>query len=123
MSGDPKVREALLAGAREFNSARYFEAHELLEEALDTLPDEVWDLFVGLIQIAVGYHKTTQDLWTGAAGMLERGLAKIAPYPDDVAGLDLDAIRRRAAADLSALQNGTFDQASFRRQPPRLRFR
>jgi cytochrome c-type biogenesis protein CcmH/NrfG len=31
-------RAALLAAAREFNSGRYFEAHEALEEALDDLP-------------------------------------------------------------------------------------
>ena len=71
MSTDPTIRNALLTGAREFNSGRYFEAHEMLEESLDDLPDAIWDLFVGLIQIAVGYHKITQNLPSGAAGMLQ----------------------------------------------------
>jgi predicted metal-dependent hydrolase len=116
------TRRALVAGAREFNRGRYFEAHEAFEEALDSLPDNVWDLFVGVIQIAVGYHKATQGLSSGAAGMLERGMEKVAPFPADAAGLDLGGLRERAAADAAALRAGTFDLERFRRHPPRLRF-
>jgi len=50
------LRAAVIAAARAFNSGRYFEAHEISEEALEEVPDDRWDLFVGLIQIAVGYH-------------------------------------------------------------------
>ena len=55
--------------ARAFNSGQYFEAHEILEAGLDDAPDDRWLLCLGLIQISVGYHKITQQLWRGAARM------------------------------------------------------
>jgi hypothetical protein len=111
---------ALLAAAREFNSGRYFEAHEALEEALDDLPDDLWNLFLGLIQVSVGYHKATQPLRPGAARMLEKGLDKLEPFPGDAAGIALDDLRARARRDLEDLTAGRFDQADFERRPPRL---
>jgi len=122
MNGNATVRAALLHAAREFNRGRYFEAHESLEEALDSIPEDVWDLFVGLIQIAVGYHKAAQGLHRAAAGMLGRGLEKIAPFPSDAAGLDLGRLRARCAADADALRAGRLAPDDLRRDPPRLRF-
>ena len=115
-----EVRDALIAAAREFNQGQYFEAHEALEEALDDVPDEQWELFLGLIQISVGYHKITQGLFSGAARMLHIGLAKVDPLPGNFAGVHLAALRERAHADLEALETRTFDAESFRRTPPRL---
>ena len=116
----PSLFDTLVTAARAFNSAQYFETHEILEDALDDVPDELWDLFVGLIQIAVGYHKVTQQLWTGAAGMLARGLDKVAPFPPHAGGINLEPLRARAGADRDALRNGTFDAAAFALHPPRL---
>ena len=106
--------------AREFNAGRYFEAHEVLEEGLDVVPDDLWKLFVGLIQIAVGYHKLTQQRWSGARHMLEIGLQKVEPFPAAAAGLNLEARRQRARADVEQLRHGRFDVQSFTRHPPRL---
>src|SRR5262249_190358 len=75
----------LVAAAREFNAGRYFEAHEVLEDGLEEVPDHMWNLFLGLIQIAVGYHKVTQKLWRGAAQMLSRALEKVEPFPPEAA--------------------------------------
>lgn len=111
---------ALVDAARAFNRGHYFEAHEILEDALDHVPDEHWELFVGLIQIAVGYHKTAQQLWTGAAAMLERGLEKVKPFPDESGGINLAPLRARARADRDALRAGTFDLGAFTQYPPRL---
>jgi predicted metal-dependent hydrolase len=114
------AHEALVAAAREFNSGRFFEAHEALEESLDDVPDALWELFLGLIQVAVGYHKITQDLRSGAERMLRIGLEKLDPFGDAEAGLRLDALRRRASEDLCALEAGTFDADRFASDPPRL---
>ena len=113
-------RKALIDAAREFNHGRYFEAHEVLEEGLDDVPDEQWNLFLGLIQISVGYHKITQQLWTGAARMLRIGLEKVDDLPADFGGVNLGPLRDRARADRDALDAGQFDEAAFRRSPPRL---
>ena len=120
MADPPAHFRALVAAARAFNNGQYFEAHEMLEEALDDVPDPLWELFIGLIQIAVGYHKVTQQLWTGAAGMLTRGLDKVAPFPPHAGGINLEPLRARAGADRDALRNGTFDAAAFSLHPPRL---
>ena len=120
--GMSDVRARLIAAAREFNRGRYFEAHEVLEDALDEVPDELWELFTGLIQISVGYHKATQELWSGAARMLASGLGKIDAYPSGTAGLDLNALCARVGRDVAALRGREFDLTAFRIKPPRLRF-
>jgi predicted metal-dependent hydrolase len=118
---DPnRLATALIEAARAFNSGQYFETHEILEDALDHVPDELWDLVVGLIQIAVGYHKVTQQLQTGAAGMLDRGLEKVDPFPPDAGGVNLELLRSRARTDCDALHAGRFDENAFRQHPPRL---
>lgn len=41
----------LLRSIKDFNSGRYFEAHEHLEEALDEVEEDPrWELFVGLME-------------------------------------------------------------------------
>src|SRR5437879_3831200 len=92
------LHSLLIAAAREFNAGRYFEAHEVLEDGLENVPDHMWNLFLGLIQIAVGYHKVTQKLWRGAAQMLGRALDKVEPFPPEAAGLNLEALRQRVRA-------------------------
>jgi predicted metal-dependent hydrolase len=82
MSG---TRRVLLAAAREFNSRRFFEAHEVLEDGLEEIDEADWDLVLGLIQIAVGYHKASQGLWSGSLLMLGKGLDKVGSYPPEAA--------------------------------------
>jgi uncharacterized protein len=114
------LQQLLIDAAREFNAGRYFEAHEVLEDGLDRVPEELWNLFTGLIQVAVGYHKATQQLWNGAAAMLERAMEKIETFPDDAAGLNLEALRRRIRSDVESIRTGTFDLAVLARMPPRM---
>jgi len=110
----------LVEAARAFNAGHYFEAHEILEEGLEGVPNELWELYIGLIQIAVGYHKITQQLWRGAARMLQIGLEKVALYPATAGGLNLEALRVRVRADMELLRSHGFDVEGFTRRPPRL---
>lgn len=70
-----------------------FHAHEILEGAWKTVPDGERDLWQGLAQLAVGLTHLLRGNPTGAAAVLRRGQAKIAPYDThpphaiDVAGL------------------------------------
>jgi predicted metal-dependent hydrolase len=114
------LRTLLIDAARAFNSGEYFETHEILEDALEVVPDHLFELFVGLIQIAVGYHKVTQQLWSGAEQMLGRGLEKVAPFPPEAAGVNLEVLRQRVDADVERLRSGRFDADVFVRRPPRL---
>lgn len=105
---------ALLRAVKAFNSGRYFEAHECLEEALDDVEDDdaVWQMFIGLIQVAVGYHKC-RFRYAGGAKLLGMGLAKLAALPAHCGGVRLDSLRRRVRRDVD---NGP-DIAS---DPPRI---
>ena len=109
---------ALLRSIKDFNSGRYFEAHEHLEEALDAVEGnaEVWELFVGLIQIAVGYHKYASG-YPGGEKMLSLGLEKVAALPDVCAGIRLEELRQRVQEDLA--ESGRV-QERLQREPPRI---
>ena len=116
----PTPRSLLVEAARAFNAGHYFEAHEILEDGLDGVPNELWELYIGLIQIAVGYHKVTQQLWHGAARMLQMGLEKITVFPATAGGVNLEALRARIRADIDRLRSCRLDVEAFTRRPPRL---
>lgn len=119
--GDEELRRPILDAARELNAGRFFEAHEALEEALDDLPDAYWGLYLGLIQVAVGYHKLASGN-DGAAHMLAIGLEKLAPFADDVLAIDVGQLRARARRDLEHLRDGRRAAAldDLKQDPPRL---
>jgi predicted metal-dependent hydrolase len=116
----PTPRSLLVEAARAFNAGHYFEAHEILEDGLDGVPTELWELYIGLIQIAVGYHKVSQQLWSGAARMLQIGLEKINLYPPAAGAVNLEALRARVRADIDRLRGKCLDLEAFTRRPPRL---
>ncbi len=120
MTDAEALRQVLIAAAREFNAGRFFEAHEVLEEGLEAVPGEFWELLVGLVQIAVGYHKLSQHMWSGAKRMLALGLEKLEPFAAAAAGMNVDALRQRVRIDLESLGRGTLDAGEFARHPPRL---
>jgi hypothetical protein len=93
---------------------RPFHAHEVLEDAWKSAPDEERQLWRGLAQLAVGLTHAARGNTRGAAALLDRGADNVAGYADrpphgiDVAGLVAWA---RAAADSPAVDL----------TPPRLR--
>jgi len=109
---------ALLCSIKDFNSGRYFEAHEHLEEALDEVesPPHTWDLYIGLIQIAVGYHKFAAG-YPGGEKMLGLGLEKVSPLPGVCAGVRLEELRQRVREDLA---DSDRVQERLQREPPRI---
>lgn len=118
---DARLRRLVLAAARELNAGRYFEAHEALEEQLDDVPDAWWPLFLGLIQVAVGYHKLASGN-DGAARMLGLGLEKLAAVADDALGIDVGALKWRAEHDRARLacRDLVGVRADLAEDPPRL---
>jgi predicted metal-dependent hydrolase len=109
---------ALLRSIKDFNSGHYFEAHEHLEEALEEIEEDphVWTLFIGLIQIAVGYHKYASG-YPGGEKMLRLGLEKVSPLPDVCAGVRLEELRQRVRQDLA---DADIVQERLQQDPPRI---
>jgi hypothetical protein len=113
--GVVRTPEAALAEAQQLlDAGRPFHAHEVLEDAWKTAPEEERQLWRGLAQLAVGLTHAARGNARGAATLLERGAGNVAGYADapphdiDVPGLVAWA---RAAA-----RSGGVDLA-----PPRLR--
>jgi len=96
------VTAELRTALREFNAGRFFECHEALEDLLETTARDDWNFVLGLIQIAVGYHKLT-NRYAGGEKLLAMGLAKLAGYGPAHADLDVARLRRGVEVDLARL--------------------
>ena len=69
----------------------YFECHEVLEELW--LERDRDPLYKGLLQIAVGlYHYRNGNL-RGGLLMLQSSLDLLAPYPESMLGIQLEALK------------------------------
>ena len=93
----------LVEGVRLFNAGRWFEAHEVLEDAWRAEPSELRRLYQGLLQVGVGLHHASRGNLRGALSLLDRGIARLEPFRPRCLGLDVEALLRDAAAARRAL--------------------
>ena len=88
------VREA----QRLLDAGRPFHAHEVLEAAWKAAEPGERELWRGLAQLAVGLTHAARGNATGAATLIQRGTANLAPYAADPPhGVAVDALVRWAA--------------------------
>src|SRR5260370_36211662 len=80
-------------GIHLFNSQKYFETHEVLEEAWLKTDGEKKIFLHGLIQVAAGFHHHTRRNPAVFPSLLEKGLKKLENFADDEAGIDLAGLR------------------------------
>ena len=92
--GVVRAPPAALTEAQELlDAVRPFHAHEVLEDAWKSSPEQERQLWRGLAQLAVGLTHVARGNDRGAATLLERGAGNIEGYADapphgiDVAGL------------------------------------
>lgn len=100
--------KALLDYLVYFHAKRdYFECHEVLEEYWKSLsPDQNRDVWVGLIQIAVGlYHQRRGNL-AGAKKMLTTALTRLVPAELDRLGFTGDALRDEINKRMCDIEGG-----------------
>ena len=89
--------QALAEAQALLDAGRPFHAHEVLEDAWKSAPDEERELWRGLAQLAVGLTHALRGNATGAATLLERGAANIAGYADAPPhGIDVHGLIRWA---------------------------
>ena len=111
--GEPRAPEGVVRTPAEtlreaqalLDAGRPFHAHEVLEDAWKTGPDDERDLWRGLAQLAVGLTHAARGNRTGAATLLTRGARSLgtakpaaARHGIDDAGLVRWAARVGAAA-------------------------
>lgn len=91
-------------GVELLNSAHFFEAHEVLEDAWRAAPDAERRFLQGLIQIAVALHHHSRGNLVGCRSLLARAHRNLALYPAEHEGVDLAALRSALLAWTSALE-------------------
>jgi len=84
-----------------FNHERFFEAHEIWEEAWRAFPGDPAYFLHGLIQIAAGFVKLQRGEPRGAALNLEKGRSKIERFAPSRHGLEVSALLRETSRWIS----------------------
>jgi len=118
----PATQLALLRGRELYLAGRYFEAHEVWEEAWLEESGDVRVLLQALIQVAAGFVKALRDARpSGALKLFDAALEKLSPLPDGLAGLALAPLRRdlvNAADAARRWRDGAVSHLEAR--PPRI---
>jgi uncharacterized protein len=84
--------ERYLEGVRLFNGAKFFEAHEALEDVWRAAPDLNKKFVQGLIQVAVALHHHSKGNIVGAKSLLGRAARNLALYPKSFGGINVAAL-------------------------------
>lgn len=111
---DPQEAAALFQkGIDQFNRGEFFESHESWE--LIWLPASEPDktFLQGIIQVAAALHHYRRGNLAGARSLLRRGLAKLARFPADYRGLDLEGLRNQARAWKTHLHHAAGQAPAF----------
>ncbi len=88
---------ALAEAQRLLDGGRPFHAHEVLEDAWKSAPQEERQLWRGLAQLAVGLTHAARGNARGAATLLDRGAGNVAAYAGDPPhGIDVAGLVRWA---------------------------
>ncbi len=89
-----------------FNQGRFYDAHEVLEDAWRASEEPLKRFLQALIQIAVGLHHHGTANLAGARSLLARGAAKLEQYPAGYYDLNVEALRAAVEAWRTALERG-----------------
>jgi uncharacterized protein len=78
-----------LHGIELFNQARFFDAHEVLEDVWRAAPVEEKKFQQGLIQVAVALYHHGNGNSIGARSVLRRSFRNLSRYPEGFGGVRL----------------------------------
>jgi len=96
---DRDTREALAKGIAEFNSWRFYDCHETLEDVWREVGSKgeegtLADFYQGIIKIAAGFHHVLRDNYKGAVNLLSDGSRLLEPYRTVTIGVDVEQLLR-----------------------------
>jgi predicted metal-dependent hydrolase len=88
-------------GLRLFSAGKYFEAHEVLEDAWNADKGQVRELYKGILQIAVVYLHITRRNYNGAIKVYGRSQRWMKDWPETCRGIEVGQLRRDAEAAIT----------------------
>jgi hypothetical protein len=91
--------DKLQCGLTLFNSARFFEAHEALEDVWRALPrtSAAKKHLQGLVQLAVAFHHESRGNLRGARSVLDRALRSLNGAEASLPAVDIGQLRAELA--------------------------
>jgi hypothetical protein len=104
-------------GLEAFNSGRFFEAHELWEDLWRETPEPDKRFLQGLIHVAAAFHHHSRANLLGTRRQLERGLRRLAGFPEVYGGLEIESIRAAAREWVAAIVSEAIPNSM---KPPRI---
>jgi len=118
---ETEKREALAKGVREFNSWRFYDCHETLEDVWRAEDGRLADFFQGIIKAAAAFHHLLRGNHKGAVTLLGHALTLLAPYRPACLGVDVQRLIEEANAcyervrELGPERIGEFDRSTLPR--------
>lgn len=119
-AGSPPDRETLNPLAKaiaEFNTWRFYDCHETLEEVwleaggktglgdANQQPPRMAGFYQGLIKAAAGFHHLLRNNHRGAVLVLADALRLLAPYRPSALGIDVDSLAGGIRACLQRIED------------------
>ena len=112
-------REALAKGVREFNSWRFYDCHETLEDVWRAEASDLVDFYQGIIKVAAGFHHLLRGNHKGTVNLLGHALTLLEPYRPSRLGVNVQRLIDEAGAcyqrlrELGPKRLSEFDRATL----------
>jgi predicted metal-dependent hydrolase len=116
----PDFRTYFLEGIHDFNTRKFWEAHEAWETLWLSAESDLEQFLQGLIQVAAAYHHVQRGTYRGAPRLFAAGLRRLDAFPLVHCGLDRTDVDGAARRHQSWLESGAqepLDSAEY----PKLR--
>jgi uncharacterized protein len=82
----------LARGLALIRAGRFYDAHEVLEDAWRAAPPAERDFFQGLVHVAVAWYQAGRGNEVGCERQLEKALRRLGPHAPTHRGLDVTAL-------------------------------
>ena len=93
----------LAKGIDEFNTHRFFECHETLEDIWRAERRPLRQFYKGVIQVAAGFHHVGRNNFKGTVNKLESGTRYLEPFQPRYLGVDVQQLIEEARRCRSAI--------------------
>ncbi len=105
----PEAMEELRKAVEEFNSWRFYDCHETLEDVWRESgakgePAGATNFYQGLIKAAAGFHHVLRDNYKGAVNLLSDSLRLMEPYRPVCLGIDVEGLVLEVGACLARIE-------------------
>ncbi len=95
---EEEKREALAKAVREFNSWRFYDCHETLEDVWRAEGGELADFYQGIIKVAAGFHHLLRGNHKGTISLLGHALTLLEAYRPSRLGVNVQRLIEEAGA-------------------------